>query len=105
MTNALTTLGRKAFHHRKAVLGLWLVVLVGMFAAASALSGQTTDAATMPGTESQEAIDLLDERLPEANGASGRIVFAAPEGRRLTAGPRAAAVERALRRAAQAPGV
>ena len=55
-----------------------------MFAAAAALSGPTTDAATMPGTESQQAIDLLEQRLPEANGASGRIVFAAPEGERLT---------------------
>jgi len=76
-----------------------------MFAAAATLSGPTTDAATMPGTESQRAIDLLEERLPQANGASGRIVFAAPTGERLTAGQRATAVADAVADAAKAPGV
>src|SRR5919106_6779356 len=88
MATALHKLGRMAFRRRKAVLAAWLVVLVGMFAAASTLSGSTTDSATMPGTESQEAVDLLEERLPEANGADGRIVFAAPEGEPLMAGER-----------------
>jgi RND superfamily putative drug exporter len=105
MATALYKLGRMAFRRRKAVLVVWLVALVGMFAAAGTLSGTTTDSATMPGTESQRAIDLLAERLPEANGASGRIVFAAPEGERLTDGGRAAAVAEAAAAAAKAPGV
>ena len=105
MATLLYRLGRTAFRRRKATLAVWLVLLGGMFAAASALSGPTTDAATMPGTESQRAIDLLEQRLPEANGASGRIVFAAPEGERLTDGARAAAVADATAAAAQAPGV
>lgn len=105
MATALYKLGRMAFRRRKAVLVVWLVVLVGVFAAAGTLSGTTTDSATMPGTESQRAIDLLAERLPEANGASGRIVFAAPEGERLTDGGRAAAVAEAAAAAAKAPGV
>src|ERR671918_1505402 len=105
MATALHKLGRMAFRRRKAVLAAWLVVLVGMFAAASTLSGSTTDSATMPGTESQEAVDLLEERLPEANGASGRIVFAAPEGEPLMAGERATAVADAVAGAAKAPGV
>jgi RND superfamily putative drug exporter len=91
-----------AFRRRKAVLATWLVLLGGVFAAAATLSGETTDAATMPGTESQRAVDLLELRLPEANGASGRIVFAAPEG--LT-GKRATAVADAAAAAAKAPGV
>ena len=105
MATALHKLGRMAFRRRKAVLVAWLVVLVGMFAAASTLSGSTTDSATMPGTESQEAVDLLEERLPEANGADGRIVFAAPEGEPLMAGERATAVADAVAGAAKAPGV
>jgi RND superfamily putative drug exporter len=87
------------------VLALWLVLLGGMFAAAATLSGETTDAATMPGTESQQAADLLEQRLPEANGASGRIVFAAPEGTRLTDGERSTAVADAAAAAAGAAGV
>jgi len=105
MATALYTLGRMAFRRRKAVLATWLVLLAGMFAAASTLSGETTDAATMPGTESQQAADLLEQRLPEANGASGRIVFAAPEGERLTDAQRAKAVAAATTAAAKAPGV
>src|SRR5918996_625106 len=105
MATALHKLGRMAFRRRKAVLAAWLVVLVGMFAAASTLSGSTTDSATMPGTESQEAVDLLEERLPEANGASGRIVFAAPKGEPLMAGERAKAVADAVAGAAKVPGV
>jgi RND superfamily putative drug exporter len=105
MATALHNLGRMAFRRRRTVLALWLVVLVGMFAAAATLSGPTTDSATLPGTESQEAIDLLQERLPQANGASGRIVFAAPAGERLTASDRAKAVADAVAGAAQAPGV
>lgn len=104
MATALYTLGRLAFRRRKTFLAAWLVVLGGMFAAAATLSGPTTDSATMPGTESQEAIDLLEERLPEANGASGRIVFAAAKGEPLTAGERAAVAE-AVAGAARAPGV
>ena len=105
MATMLYKLGRTAFRRRKATLAVWLVLLGGMFAAAATLSGPTTDAATMPGTESQRAIDLLEQRLPEANGASGRIVFAAPEGERLTGGERATAVADAAAAAAKAPGV
>jgi len=105
MATALYRLGRTAFRRRKAVLAAWLAALVGMFAAAATLSGETTDSATMPGTESQQAADLLEQRLPQANGASGRIVFAAPEGERLTGGERAQAVAAAAAAAAKAPGV
>ncbi|RKQ92736.1 RND superfamily putative drug exporter [Solirubrobacter pauli] len=104
MATALYKLGRTAFRRRKAVLAVWLLVLVGAFVAAATLSGTTTDSATLPGTESQRAADLLEKRLPEANGASGRIVFAAPEGERLT-GERRAAVADAVAAAAKAPGV
>lgn len=72
-----------------------------MLAGAMTLSGPTTGTFSIPGTESQRAIDLLDHRLPEANGASGRIVFAAPEGKALPT----AAVEDALAHVAGAPGV
>jgi RND superfamily putative drug exporter len=105
MATALYHLGRMAFRRRKTVLALWLVVIVGAFAAAATLSDSFKDSSTMPGTESQAAADLLDERLPQANGASGRIVFAAPAGLRLTDGPRPTAIADAVAGAAKAPGV
>jgi len=105
MATLLYRLGRLAFRRRRTVLALWLVVLLGMVVAAGTLSGSTTDSTTMPGTESQRAVDLLEERLPQANGASGRIVFAAPDGAPLTVGERRAAVQDAITDAAKAPGV
>ncbi|MDQ1022132.1 hypothetical protein QFZ43_008681 [Streptomyces afghaniensis] len=52
----------------------------------------------MPGTESQQAFDLLDERFPPTNsqGAEARLVLQAPYGQRVTARQNKAAVEGAL---------
>jgi putative drug exporter of the RND superfamily len=104
MASALYRLGRASFRRRRRVLALWLVVLVATFAGAAALSSPTKDSFSIPGTESQQAIDLLEDRLPEANGASGRIVFAAPDGETLD-GAHTAAVADAVDRIAKAPGV
>jgi RND superfamily putative drug exporter len=77
---------------------LWLAALVlAIGAAATAPAGEDEDLA-MPGTESQQAFDLLDERFPDANaqGAEARLVFRAPDGQRITAEENKAAVEEAL---------
>ena len=75
-----------------------------MVAGSSALKGTTTDSFSIPGTQSQKAIDLLQERLPAANGASGRVVFAAEAGQELDASQRTA-VTAAVASMAKAPGV
>jgi RND superfamily putative drug exporter len=66
---------------------LWLaaLILVGV-AAMTAKSGPETEF-SMPGTESQEAFDLLNERFPDtdAEGAEARIVFQALDGQQVTA--------------------
>lgn len=98
-------LGRASFRRRRLVLATWLVLLAGAVAAAATLSGTTSESFSTPGTESQRANDLLDKRLPDANGADGRIVFAAPAGERLTGGERSAAIEAALADVARAPDV
>ncbi|MFF6997861.1 MMPL family transporter [Streptomyces sp. NPDC008313] len=94
----LYRIGRWAFRRRRLVSGLWLgvLVLVGV-AAAMAPSGQDEDL-SMPGTESQEAFDLLNQRFPESDsqGAEARLVFRAPDGQRVTARQNKAIVEDAL---------
>ncbi|ADB48986.1 MMPL family transporter [Conexibacter woesei] len=105
MATAFYRLGRAAYRRRRLVLATWVVLLVGAIAAAATLSGSTNETFSTPGTESQQANDLLDKRLPDANGADGRIVFAAPEGERLTGGERRAAIEAALADVARAPEV
>ncbi len=104
MASALYRLGRGAFRRRRLVLTIWLALFAALAVGAGTLSGPTNDTFSIPGTESQQAVDLLQERLPQANGASGRIVFAAPEGGALTGASRAA-VQEALREVGRADGV
>ncbi|GAA1117244.1 MMPL family transporter [Streptomyces javensis] len=99
MATFLYRIGRWAFRRRRLVGGLWLGVLVlAIAAAAMAPEGKEEDL-SMPGTESQKAFDLLDERFPQSNsqGAEARLVFQAPDGQRVTAGEHRAAVEDTLR--------
>ncbi|SNS00076.1 MMPL family transporter [Actinomadura mexicana] len=98
MATFLYRIGRWAFRRRRLVTGLWLGALVlAVAAAAMAPAGQEEDL-SMPGTESQKAFDLLDERFPQSNsqGAEARLVFQAPDGQRVTAGEYKAAVEDTL---------
>ncbi|GAA0561644.1 MMPL family transporter [Actinomadura livida] len=98
MATLLYRIGRWAFRRRRLVLCLWLgaLVLAGV-AAATAPAGQEEDL-SMPGTESQKAFDLLDERFPQSNsqGAEARMVFQAPDGQRVTARENRAAVRDTL---------
>ncbi|MFG2004848.1 MMPL family transporter [Spirillospora sp. NPDC048911] len=99
MARFLYRVGRWAFRRRRLVGGLWLAALVlAVVAAATAPAGEEEDL-SMPGTESQKAFDLLDERFPQSNaqGAEARLVFQAPDGQRVTAAQNRAAVENALR--------
>ncbi|MFD8380823.1 MMPL family transporter [Streptomyces sp. NPDC059679] len=99
MATFLYRIGRWAFRRRRLVGGVWLGVLVlAVVAAAVAPEGKDEDL-SMPGTESQKAFDLLDERFPQSNsqGAEARLVFRAPAGQRVTARENKAAVEDTLR--------
>jgi RND superfamily putative drug exporter len=94
----LYRMGRWAFRSRRLVGGLWLgALLLAVAAAAMAPAGEEEDL-SMPGTESQRAFDLLDERFPESDsqGAEARLVFQAPDGQRVTARENKTAVEHTL---------
>jgi putative drug exporter of the RND superfamily len=83
MSSYLYRLGHWAFRRRWIVLGIWLALLVGVGALSQAVKKDTNDAFNVPGTESQRALDLLDEKFPGSGGATARVVFAAPAGRTL----------------------
>ncbi|HEY1175884.1 MAG TPA: MMPL family transporter, partial [Phytomonospora sp.] len=82
MATFLYRLGRFSYRRRGLVLLIWIAVLGLAGLGAATLAGKTTGAFSMPGTESQEAIDHLAETFPEAHvgGATARVVFAAPDG-------------------------
>ncbi|BCB74525.1 MMPL family transporter [Phytohabitans flavus] len=86
MARYLYRLGRFAFQRRRLVAAIWVGLLAVLGVAGATMAGTPSDEFAIPGTESQQAIDLLGERFPEAaaDGAVARVVFAAPDGRRLT---------------------
>ncbi|MFC5002861.1 MMPL family transporter [Dactylosporangium cerinum] len=103
MATVLYRLGRASFRHRWLVLIIWVVVLGGLGGAAAAFSGATSSDFTMPGTESQRAIDALKSQFPEASGATGTIVVAAPQGQQLTGAK--STVDGLVAEASKLPGV
>ncbi|MGW0707354.1 MMPL family transporter [Streptomyces sp. NPDC002643] len=86
MATFLYRLGRAAFRRRRLFLMAWIVVLAVVGIGAGSVSGTTTDDFTLPGTQSQKAIDLLEKEFPQASasGATAQVVFEAPKGRKLT---------------------
>src|ERR1044071_3813912 len=105
MTTHLNRLGDWAFTHRKTVVASWMAVLAVVIGCAVAFGGTTNDKFTVPGTEAQEAQELLEQKFPAASGAYARIAFAAPEGEKLTDPANKAAVKETLALAADATDV
>ena len=67
MSNVLYRWGRSAARHPWRMLGAWLIVVLGVVALRSAVGGNPSDNFTIPGTEAQRGIDLLDERFEQRN--------------------------------------
>jgi len=87
------------------VLGFWLAMLAIVMVCAALFGGSTSDKFSVPGTESQQAQEMLEQRFPAASGASARMVFAAPSGETLTEPENQAAVMASLDDAKKATGV
>ncbi|MFF1546899.1 MMPL family transporter [Streptomyces sp. NPDC058291] len=99
MATFLYKLGRFAFRRRAFVALMWvaLLTLAGVGAATAPAPGTTSF--SIPGVEAQKAFDLLEQRFPgaSADGATGRIVFKAPEGQKMTDAANRAAVDKAVK--------
>ncbi|KKK06172.1 MMPL family transporter [Micromonospora sp. HK10] len=105
MATLLYRLGRASLRRRRLVAVVWLVVLVGLGIAAATLRGPTASNFSMPGTESQRAIDLLADRFPAASGATGTIAVKAPQDGQLLTPQGQAVVAQVTQEAATLPGV
>ncbi|MEU9186631.1 MMPL family transporter [Streptomyces sp. NPDC048484] len=99
MATFLYKLGRLAFRRRHFAVLIWvaLLTLAGVGAASAPPAGTTSF--SIPGTEAQKAFDLLEQRFPgaSADGGTGRIVFKAPEGQKMTDAGNKATVERTVK--------
>ncbi|MEW2046522.1 MMPL family transporter [Streptomyces sp. NPDC005476] len=99
MATFLYKLGRLAFRRRHFVALIWvaLLTLAGVGAASAPAAGSTSF--SIPGVEAQKAFDLLEQRFPgaSADGGTGRIVFKAPEGQKMTDAANRATVEKTVK--------
>ncbi|HEU4546076.1 MAG TPA: MMPL family transporter, partial [Microlunatus sp.] len=80
MSSYLYALGRAAYRRRVRVLLIWVAVLVVALAGAGALGGKFDEKFTVPGTESQAALDSLNRTFPQAGGVTAQVVVVVPEG-------------------------
>jgi RND superfamily putative drug exporter len=102
----LYRLGRFSFRRRKLVGLLWVAVLVLFGVGAATLSGPTSDAFSIPGTESSRALTILEEKFGGgADGASAKVVFTVGGSAKLTDTTEEAAVEKAVAALGKAPQV
>lgn len=98
MATFLYRLGRTAFRRRWYVVLCWLAVLFAVGLGAAKAPAPAEEAFSMPGIEATKAFDLMEERFPgaKADGAGARIVFAAPDGKQVTATEYRSAIEQAV---------
>jgi RND superfamily putative drug exporter len=77
----LERIARTCFRRRRLVVVGWIVLLVGMSAIGSTFGGESRTDFSLPGAESQEAGDLLEEAgFGGRAGHTGQIVVAADQG-------------------------
>jgi RND superfamily putative drug exporter len=94
----LARLGRLAFKHRVSTLLAWFAVLAAAVFAGLSAPASPADDFSMPGTESQATIELLQKRFPGliGDGGEARVVFVAPEGEEVTSPRFKTAIESAV---------
>ena len=70
----MSALARWCFHHRIAVVGLWVALLLALFGGYQAAGTSYSEEFSLPGMESTKALELLQKELPASSGDSDQIV-------------------------------
>jgi putative drug exporter of the RND superfamily len=105
MATLLARLGRASYRHRALVSVAWLAILGAVVTLLLTVGGSFDDEFTIPGSESQEALDQLDQASPGTAGISAQIVFVAPDGSTVADPANAAAIQQVVAAAGRAPQV
>ncbi|MEA2155110.1 MAG: hypothetical protein QOE11_1250 [Solirubrobacteraceae bacterium] len=90
--------------HRWLTFVGWIALLVAAWVIGSSLGTQKIDSFRLPGTESQQAYDLLSAHAPTRNGIVDQFVFVARSGT-LREGAASTGMQRAIKRLAADPDV
>ncbi|MFV2171670.1 MMPL family transporter [Actinomadura sp. LOL_016] len=105
MATLLYRLGRTAYRRHARFITAWLVLMLLVGGGFAAFGSQLDSEATIPGSESQKGIDLLERSLPEATGVTAQIVFVAPPGSTVDDPAHRSVIRRAMAEASTAPQV
>ena len=88
MATFLYRVGRSAYLHRWRFIAAWLLIILGVGTAAATLTQQTSSTFSIPGLESIETQEKLQERFggegSQLEAPTGSVVIRAPEGSTLT---------------------
>jgi RND superfamily putative drug exporter len=76
----LEKIARFSFRRRWLMVITWIVALVGFNALSGTVGGEFSTDFSLPGADSQAALDLLSERFPQVAGDTADIVFEAEQG-------------------------
>ena len=100
----LERVGRFMAAHRWWVVGVWLLALVALAVPATQQHDVYRDVFSVPGTNSQDATNVLDQRFPSQQDPTASVVFSTSSGSLNTAANRAA-IEAVLTQVKGQPGV
>ena len=81
MARLLGSLGSWCARHGLVVIAIWALLGTGVGAAVATFGAQTNNDLSLPGTDSQAAKDLLEERFPPQQNGVNPIVFDVSTGR------------------------
>jgi RND superfamily putative drug exporter len=106
MSSYLYRLALFAFRRRRLVLAVWLAAAIAAIALAQLSGGKTNDNFTIPGTEAQNAANVLSAKLPAFGGGQSTIVFATTNGSAKVTDPSVkAAIQTAMSKLKSVPQV
>ena len=100
----MVNIARWTMAHRRTVVIAWIIAAVGVFAVGNSVGKKTASSFTLPGTGSQQAVNLLQSRFPAQAGDADQIVLHAESGKLTDAADRAA-IGAVLTRVSQLPHV
>ncbi len=77
----MVNIARWTMAHRRTVVFAWIIAAIGVFAVGNSVGKKTASSFTLPGTGSQQAVNLLQSKFPSEAGDSDQIVFQAKTGK------------------------
>jgi putative drug exporter of the RND superfamily len=95
-TGALARWTRACASHPWRVVFGWVGIVVMLFVLVGTIGGSLRDEFEIPGSDTQKATDLIEEKFASEQGGVLNVVFAAPEGQRLDTPQRKEAIEKAI---------